>query len=448
MSAAWNIFKPASHIPQIEDAEVVKQQYKYWRLRIFYTMYIGYAFYYFTRKSFTFAMPALMENLGFDESQLGFLATVMAITYGISKFTSSILSDKSNPRYFMGIGLMLTGVMNIFFGMSSSIYFFALFWGLNGWFQGWGWPPCARLLTHWYSQKERGTWWGLWNSSHNIGGFLISFIAAYAAQYFGWRAAMYIPGCLCILTGFFIINRLRDTPQSLGLPPIEVYRNDFPSEKKTVDERELSVREILVEYVLKNKYIWILAVAYFFVYIIRTAINDWTTLFLVKEKGYSQIGAAASVSLFELGGLVGGLVAGWSSDKVFAAKRGPVNVLFTLGALIGVFLFFQVPPGYSLLGYTHWDATLLFIIGFCIFGPQMLIGVAAAELSHKKAAATSTGFIGCFAYLGAATAGWPIGIVIRDYGWDDYFIILSICAVISITVLTPLWSIKTNPKHD
>ncbi|MDR3624773.1 MAG: phosphoglycerate transporter protein PgtP [Chlamydiales bacterium] len=447
MSTVWNIFKPTPHLNEIQDAEVVKKQYKYWRLRIFYTMYVGYAFYYFTRKSYTFAMPALMENLGFDESQLGFLGTVLAITYGISKFTSGILSDRSNPRYFMGIGLILTGVMNLFFGMSSSLLFFSIFWGLNGWFQGWGWPPCARLLTHWYSQKERGTWWGLWNSSHNVGGFLIPFIAAYAAEHWGWRAAMYIPGCLCILLGFFVINRLRDTPQSLGLPPIEKYCNDFSGNHKEV-EKELSVKEILVKYVLKNKYIWVLAVAYFFVYGVRMAVNDWTVLYLVKEKAYSKIGAAAAVSLFDLGGFLGGLAAGWSSDKICSGKRGPINVLFTLGSLVAVYLFFKIPIGYSLLGYTYWDATMLFIIGFCIFGPQMLIGVAAAELSHKKAAATSTGFVGCFAYLGAAAAGFPLGIVIRDYGWEDYFIILGICGAIATLVLIPLWSIKFNPKHD
>ena len=224
MSAVWNIFKPAPYIKEIEDEAEVKKQYKYWRFRIFYSMYIGYAFYYFTRKSFTFAMPALMESLNYDESQLGFLGTVLAITYGISKFTSGILSDRSNPRYFMSIGLILTGIMNICFGMSSSLFFFAIFWGLNGWFQGWGWPPCARLLTHWYSQKERGTWWGFWNTSHNIGGFLIPYIAAFSAQIWGWREAMFVPGILSILGGIFLMNRLRDTPQSLGLPPIEKFK--------------------------------------------------------------------------------------------------------------------------------------------------------------------------------------------------------------------------------
>lgn len=441
MSAIWSIFRPAPYIQEIEDEAVIKKRYRYWRFRVFYTMYIGYAFYYFTRKSFTFAMPALMESLNFDESQLGFLGTVLAITYGVSKFTSGILSDRSNPRYFMSIGLVLTGILNICFGMSSSLFFFAIFWGLNGWFQGWGWPPCARLLTHWYSQKERGTWWGFWNTSHNVGGLLIPLIAAYAAQTWGWREAMFVPGVLCIIVGFFLMNRLRDTPQSLGLPPIEKFKNDYQNSKKGEIERELSVKEILFEYVLKNKYIWVLAISYFFVYVIRQAVNDWTALFLVKQKGYSQLGAAASVSLFEIGGFLGSLIAGWSSDRIFFGKRGPINVIFTFGSLLSLIAFLIVPGGHD-----YFDGVLLFAIGFCIFGPQMLIGVAAAELSHKKAAASSTGFVGCFAYLGAASAGYPLGLIIRDYGWNQYFIILGICAVLATLVLIPLWSIKTNPK--
>lgn len=443
MSALWRVFKPAAHIRPIEDESLVKKQYRYWRWRIFYSMYIGYAFYYFTRKSFTFAMPALMGDLGFDESQLGFLGTVLAITYGISKFTSGILSDRSNPRYFMGIGLMLTGVMNIFFGMSSSLLFFAIFWGLNGWFQGWGWPPCARLLTHWYSQKERGTWWGFWNTAHNVGGAVIPILVAWIAQTWGWRSSMFVPGILCIFVGLFIINRLRDTPQSLGLPIIEKFRNDYPNSKHADKEEELSVKEILFDYILKNKYIWVLAVSYFFVYVIRQAVNDWTVLFLVKQKGYTQITAAATVFVFEIGGLLGSLCSGLSSDRLFEGKRGPVNVIFTFGSLLAIAGFYFSPAGLFYL-----DFILLFLIGFFIFGPQMLIGVTAAELSHKKAAASSTGFVGCFAYLGAATAGYPLGRVIRDYGWNQYFILLGICAIIATLVLIPLWSIKSNPKHS
>lgn len=437
MNRLLALLQPAPHIPEIKDKERVKEEYKYWRIRILYSMFIGYAFYYFTRKSFTFAMPGLVADLGFDKSQLGILGSILSISYGISKFTSGMIGDQVNPRYMMALGLIMTGVCNICFGFSSTLFFFALFWGLNGWFQGFGWPPCARFLTQWYSHSERGAWWSTWNVSHNVGGFLTPWVVGFSLEYFGWRYAMFIPGVSCILVGVFLINRLRDTPESLGLPPIERYRNDYIDkiEAREGDEK-LSTKQILVNFVLKNPYIWLLAFAYFFVYAVRTGINDWTSLFLVETRGYSKIGASGTVSLFEVGGLFGSLAAGWSSDWIFGAKRGPINVLFTLGCVLPIGLFWLIPKGYPSL-----DSLLIFCIGFAIFGPQMMIGMAAAELSHKKAAATSTGFVGFFASVGAACAGYPLGSIAQNWGWDGYYWALLISCIIAVILLIPMWGI-------
>ena len=124
----FDFIKPVPHAKQIEDQELVEKNYKYWRLRIFYAMYVGYAFFYFTRKSFTFAMPVMISELGMTKTQLGYLGSTLYFTYGISKFVSGVLSDKSNPRFIMALGLILTGIFNIFFGFSSSLFFFAVFW--------------------------------------------------------------------------------------------------------------------------------------------------------------------------------------------------------------------------------------------------------------------------------------------------------------------------------
>ena len=437
----FNLLKPAPIIPETQDAKTVQDQYKYWRWRIFYGMYIGYIFYYFTRKSFTFAMPILMEDLNLQISDLGILSSILSITYGLSKFLSGMISDRSNPRFFMGVGLILTGLFNIFFGMSSSILLFAIFWAFNGLFQGWGWPPCAKLLTHWYSQKERGTWWGVTSTSHSVGGALIPFIAAFCANYWGWRFAMYVPGVMCVIMGFYLMNRLRDTPQSLGLPTIEKFKNDHPSSDPLEEEKEISVKEMLFKYVLSNKYIWLLGVSYFFVYVIRQALNDFGALFLIKEKGYSMMAASGSIFWFEAGGILGALVAGWGSDKIFRGQRAPVNLLFCLGVVFAVSALYLTPPGYIFLDYA-----LMFLVGIFVFGPQMLIGMAAVELSHKKAAGTANGFVGWIAYLGAATAGYPLTKVTEAYGWYGFFCALGACGLIACCLLAPLWKIKSSPK--
>lgn len=438
MKSILNLFKPAPFIDEIQNPEVVKEQYRYWRIRILYSMFIGYAFFYFTRKSYSIAMPGLIENLHFDKAQLGILGSVFSITYAISKFTSGVMSDRSNPRYFMALGLMMTGVVNLCFGLSSSIVIFAIFWGMNGWFQGFGAPPCVRFLTCWYSHSERGSWWSTWSISHNVGAFLIPYIAGPALGYFGWRYAMFVPGVLCIFGGLFLVNRLRDTPGSLGLPPIEKFRNDYAGsmQSKTADGKDMTGWQIFMEYILKNKYIWVLAVAYFFVYVVRAGLTDWTNVYLWEAKGYNKVHAPMFASLFEVGGLCGSLCAGWFSDRIFGAKRGPVNALYALGILVSITLFWYVPAGFRWL-----DSMALFFMGFTIFGPQMLIGVAAAELTHKQAVATSNGFIGCSAYLGAAVAGYPLGKITQEWGWDGFFVALLCCGLITVLLLMPMWNV-------
>lgn len=436
----FQFFKPAPLAAEIQDEGLVQQKYRYWRIRIFLGIYLGYAFYYLTRKSVQFAMPAMAADLGFGKFELGIFGTILSLTYGTSKFLSGILGDRSNPRYFMSIGLILTGIFNLLFGMTSAFWMLALFWGFNGWFQGWGAPGCAKLLTCWYSQSERGRWWSLWSTSQNLGGSVIPYLAAFCAQSFGWRSAMCVPGVIAILSGFYVMFMLRDTPQSLGLPSIEKYRNDEPVKKK-VESSNLTAREILFNYVIKNWAIWLLSASYFFVYIIRTACSDWSLLYFVEIRKYPYITASFCVSAFEIGGLLGSLTAGWGSDLIFRGRRTPINVLFMLSVAIVLLAFRSISVSNPTI-----DFIFLFAIGFFVFGPQMLIGIAAAELSHKRSAATAVGFIGCFAYLGAATAGAPLGAICDRWGWDSFFTALVGCALLAALFLFPLWSAKTSPK--
>lgn len=212
-------FKAPVNAPQLTDKREIDERYHYWRRHILLTIWLGYALFYFTRKSFNAAVPDILVSGVLTRSDIGLLATLFYITYGVSKFVSGIVSDRSNARYFMGIGLIATGIVNILFGFSTSLWAFALLWALNAFFQGWGAPVCARLLTAWYSRNERGGWWAIWNTAHNVGGALIPIVMAAAALHYSWRAGMMMAGTLAIVVGIFLCWRLRDRPQAVGLPP-------------------------------------------------------------------------------------------------------------------------------------------------------------------------------------------------------------------------------------
>jgi OPA family sugar phosphate sensor protein UhpC-like MFS transporter len=185
--------------------------------------------------------------------------------------------------------------------------------------------------------------------------------------------------------------------------------------------------------VLQNPMVWLLGVSYVLVYLIRIALNDWGNIWLYESHGVNLLSANATVMLFEMGGLLGALFAGWGSDLLFRGQRGPMILLFALGLFVSVAALWLSPVHhYALL------AVCFFAIGFFVFGPQMLIGLAAVECSHKQAAGSVTGFLGLFAYLGAALAGWPLSQVIERYGWSGMFALLTVAAALIGFLLMPL----------
>ncbi|WP_422767591.1 MFS transporter [Photobacterium leiognathi subsp. mandapamensis] len=415
------------------------QRYRYWRIHIMVSMYIGYAVFYLTRKNFSYAMPAIITDLGWDKADIGLMGTLFYLTYGISKFISGIVSDRSNPRYFMGLGLIATGIINILFGLSSSIVALSILWVLNAWFQGWGWPACSKLLTTWYSRSERGGWWSVWNTAHNLGGAMIPIIVGYTVLHYGWRYSFFIPGVIAVIVGCLLCWRLRDKPTTMGLPSIGHWRKDYLEIAHENTGKGLSQKQILTRYVLSNKYIWLLGLSYILVYIVRTAINDWGNLYLTEQYGYSLITANSALSLFEIGGFLGSLVAGWGSDKIFSGNRGPMILLFSMGIFLSVAALWLMP----IISFAL-QAVCLFAIGFFVFGPQMLIGMAAAECSHKDSVGAATGFVGLFAYMGAALAGYPLAIITQHFHWTGFFVVISVAAAAIGLLLLPFLKAQYN----
>lgn len=427
--------QPPSSKP-IQDPELVKRKYRRWRIQILTSIFAGYAIFYFLRKNLSAATPALLADLQYSKTEVGALWSGLYLVYAVSKFANGILADHANPRYFLAIGLFLSALMNIWFGASSALMTLGIIWALNGWFQGMGATPCTRSLVHWFSVRERGTYWAIWSSSHQVGAAGILVLAGWLTAQYGWRFAFYIPGVIGILTAGLLIFFMRDTPESLGLPSIEKFHGE--NEANESSEQKMGMKEILFKYVLSNKYIWLVAIGNFFVYIVRYGAMDWAPTYLVEAKGSHITDAALKVATFEVTGIFGSFLAGFISDKCFSGRRGPVNVIYMLLLILGIVVFWLNPPNNPLI-----DAIALGAVGFLVYGPQMLVGVAAADLAGKHAAATSNGFTGFMGYIGSIVSGIGVGWTVDHFGWNGGFGLIIACAIIGMICFIPTWN-KTH----
>lgn len=397
--------------------------YSYWRIRIFYSIFFGYIFFNFTRKSLILLSPFIINELCFSLNEIGFMNTVFYIIYGISKFFSGLISDKFNSRYFMSFGLIFTGIFNIFIGFSNDINFILLFWSFNAIFQGCGWSSITKQLTHWYSKSERGFLWSVCSTSNNISGAFIPIMFGFLSLKFGWRFCIFIIGTICVFVGFILLNRLRNTPESLGLPSVErVYD----------DENFIRLNSFKNNNFFYNKYIWLLGISYFFIYIIRTAINDWSILYFINQKGYSLFSAELIISYFEIGGIFGMIISGYVTDKIFKGKRSFFIFLCSIFLISFSFVLYNIPAGYEKI-----DFFLIFFFGFFVFGPQMLIGLISSEIVSKNYACASNGFVGCWAYLGAAFSGYPFSLII-NISWNIFFSVITFCSFILMIIIIPI----------
>jgi len=409
--------------------------YPRFRWRILESTFIGYTTFYFVRNNLPVVSKELGQALAYSKSQIGDLLALTAIAYGIGKFLLGAWSDRSNPRYFMPAGLLLTALCNFAFGAANSYPVHLVLWTLNGLAQGMGWAPCGRSLGHWYSQNERGTVFAFWNLAVNVGGGLTGLIAAYSTAWMGWRSAFYVPGVLSVLCAVYLLMRLRDTPQSVGLPPIEEYRNDYPAEMAS-GEAELGTRELLLGYVLKNRYVWLFAAANFFVYLSRYSMLDWGPTYLKEVKHASLEQGGISTAVYELGGIFSVLLMGWLSDKA-GGRRGMITVL----CMIPVFLAFGGIL-YAPAGMLWLNLALFAIVGFFIYPPVMLLPVMGLDFTSKKAIGAVAGFIGLFGYLGRTVQGKMLGVLAERYGWNASFYFILASTFLGIVILAWTWKLK------
>lgn len=450
-------YKEPPNAEPLKDQKVIDKMYQTWRWRIFYSCFVGYTVFYICKKNITIALPSMANEYGYTNTQLGLIGSSLYFTYAFGKFVNGVLADSSDVRKFLPTALIITAICNIcfglsavfitpgeftFFGMPSAtvlLWLFVFFWGASGWFQSMGFPGIAKSLTYWYSNSERGTKWSLWSSSHQFGTYLSVVLSGYIVEHFGWKMAFIVPGILALLTGFWLYERMRDRPKSMGLPGVEVYRNEPDAQKSEAQENDSrSYFTIFKENILFNPMLWALAIAYVFVYIVRFGTEDWLFKYLVEAKGNAIILATHKTSALPLAGILGAISAGFISDKLFKGKRGPVNLIFLAGVAISIF-------GLMHCTISWLDFVWMALIGAFTAGPHVLIGgLCAVESSSKKVASAATGFTGIFGYAGAFFSSVGTGMVIDKFKWDGalWFWIGSALICFAICAILYMWERK------
>ena len=443
-----DFFKMSKPSEPITDPNVVQKKYSRLRWQVFLSATIGYGLYYVCRLSLNVIKKPIVDAGVLSEGELGMIGSGLFITYAVGKLCNGFLADRSNIRRFMSIGLLVTALINLVLGFTTSFGFFLVLWALNGWAQSMGAAPCVVALSRWYGNKERGSFYGFWSSSHNIGEALTFIATSAIVATFGWQWGFKGAG-LIGLVGFAIVALfMRDTPQSQGLPSIAEYKGDIAPEAKS-EESGKSVGE-LQKMVLKNPAIWMLALASAFMYISRYAVNSWGIFYLEAEKGYTNLEASAIISISSVCGIIGTISSGFVSDVLFKGKRNAPAVIFGLMNILGLVLFMYGPKS--------MDAVSMVIFGLAIGALICYLGgLMATDVAPKGASGAALGVVGIASYIGAAIqdaiSGFTIqsgktvgeGAAAYDFSSVAYFWVGA--AVLSVVCTVIVWIMASRKKE-
>ncbi|XP_072342656.1 glucose-6-phosphate exchanger SLC37A4-like isoform X2 [Scyliorhinus torazame] len=424
--------------------------YGHYRVTIFAAMFVGYTMYYFNRKTFSFVMPSIMEEVTLEKDDLGLITSSQSLAYAISKFISGVLSDQISARLLFCSGLFLVGVINIIFSWSSTVTAFVVLWFFNGLAQGFGWPPCGKILRKWFEPSQFGTWWAVLSTSMNLAGSLGPLIATTMALSYSWRVTLSLSGSIAVGMAFICLIFIVNEPMDVGLPNVE------PGPKKGSKEGSVG-NESTVKELLLTPYLWVLNIGYLVVFGVKTCCTDWGQLFLIQEKGQSALLGSSFMSALEVGGLLGSVAAGCLSDRAVARKglrshgnpRHGLLLSMMAGMAISMYLFRVTVTAEST---KLWILSLGAIFGFCSYGPIALFGVIANESAPSNLSGTSHAIVALMANVGGFLAGFPFSSIAKVYSWDVAFRIAEVTCAVTTVAFFLLRNIRTKmgrlPKKE
>jgi OPA family sugar phosphate sensor protein UhpC-like MFS transporter len=363
-------------------------------LKAFLAATIGYSLFYICRLSISVVKGPLVSEGLFTEFQLGVIGSALFYSYAFGKLVNGFLADRLNVRKFASWGLAISAAINLLLGFHVGFALFFVLWLVNGWVQSIGAPCCIIGLTRWFSEKERGTYYGFWSSSHNIGEGMTFLLTGIVVTSLGWRNGWWLSATLGFAGVLLFWLFFRENPLYSAPTP-------HPAAKR----QEVGVAHW---HLLKNPVVWLISLASMFMYVSRYSVNSWGIFFLQFGKNYSIEQASMMVSISSIFGVVGTVASGWVSDKFFNGNRA-IPTLWA-GAVNAVSLaVFVLTPHFVAL-----DIACMVAFGITIGALICYLGgLIAVDIAEKGAVGAALGIVGMASYAGAGTqdiiSGYLIG---------------------------------------
>lgn len=400
-------------------AEKVDGYYKKLRIQAFVAGTLGYSLYYVCRTSLNVMKQPIIDSGFLNATQLGLIGACLYWAYAAGKFVNGFLADHSNIKKFMATGLIVSAVANFMMGIlgmssgaagiASSVMFvtFAVIWAVNGWSQSMGAAPAIISLSRWFPLRIRGTFYGFFSASHNFGEGLSFIFVSLLVSAAGWQWGFFGAAIAGVVGVVLITLWLHDTPESKGLPSIEVLADEKTDDGKAEDEVSKADASRIQRAVLRNPGVWILALSSAFMYMSRYAINEWGMFFLQKVKGFGLEEAAMIIAVNTIAGIAGTVCAGWISDTVFKGDRKWPALVAGILETTALVLFLYGGDGWfiNVLAMALFGIAIGVLI--CFVG-----GLMAVDLVPRKATGAALGIVGLASYIAAGLmniiSGWLI----------------------------------------
>lgn len=438
--------RPAKPIAPIEDPAMIARLFRRLRTSIIIAMTMGYGVYYTCRLGLSVVKKPLIDSGIMTPEQLGQIGSALFYGYALGKFFNGFLADYANVRKLFSIGLFLSALCNLVFGLSNIFWLLVALWALNGWFQGIGGGCCGVSLANWFTFRERGRYYGIWSTSHSIGEGLTFVVSSIVVTYWGWRWGFLGPAAAGMVFSVILYALMRDRPASCGLPRIADWRNEHGQIAEPANEATFAAQLSI----FKNPAIWVLCICSALLYISRYAVSSWGVLYLQESRGLSATQAGWLLGLNTMMGIAGGILYGLLSDVVFRGRRPPATLVYCILELVSlVFIFILPTRNYAIL--TAAFGLFGFAIGGLLLG---LCGLLAVDIAPKKAAGAVLGVVGIFSYIAAAIQESVSGRLIqqhirmidgvRHYDFQAVVVFWVGSAVLAMVLGLTLWKAKVE----